>query len=74
MANYINVHLHRGKSGISHEKEWYDVYTMEPFENNKANRDIINQLSKYFNIDYRILALEAILLHNNLYIKIYVNI
>ncbi|MCL4453276.1 MAG: DUF167 domain-containing protein [Candidatus Thermoplasmatota archaeon] len=53
MANYINVHVHRGKSGISHGKEWYDVYTMEPFENNRANRDIINQLSKYFNIDYR---------------------
>ncbi|WMT51696.1 MAG: DUF167 domain-containing protein [Ferroplasma sp.] len=53
MADYINVHVHRGKSRISPEKEWFDVYTMEPFENNRANRDIINQLSKYFNVDYR---------------------
>jgi uncharacterized protein YggU (UPF0235/DUF167 family) len=53
MASYINVHVHRGKSEINSEREWFNVYTMEPFENNRANRDIINQLSKYLSVDYQ---------------------
>ena len=53
MVSYINIHVHRGKSEINSGAEWFDVYTMEPFENNRANRDIINQLSKYFKVDYQ---------------------
>ena len=53
MVSYINIHVHRGKSEINPGNDWVDVYTMEPFENNRANRDIINQLSKYFNVDYQ---------------------
>ncbi len=52
MSDYIAVHVHRGKFPISTDREWINVYTMEPFENNRANRDIINQLAKYFNVDY----------------------
>ncbi len=44
----IKVHVLRGKKGIEIKGNIYFVHTEEPFENNKANIDVMKQLSKFF--------------------------
>lgn len=46
----INVKVSHGKGGISEEDGFIRVYTMEPRENNKANLDVMKQISKYYNV------------------------
>ncbi len=46
----INIHVYRGDRGIISENETLKVYTREPFENNRANIDIIKQLSKFYKV------------------------
>ncbi len=47
----INIHVYRGPKNIRIKENGLDVYTDEPMENNRANADIIKQLSKFYNVN-----------------------
>jgi uncharacterized protein YggU (UPF0235/DUF167 family) len=47
---FINVKVFHGKGSISEESGFIRVYTMEPRENNRANLDVMKQISKYYNV------------------------
>ncbi len=49
----IKVHVSKGQGEIQFKDGIYFVYTKEPTENNRANIDVIKQLSHYFNKDSR---------------------
>ncbi|MEM0139085.1 MAG: DUF167 family protein [Ferroplasma sp.] len=46
----INVHVFHGKQSIIDVDGILNVYTKEPFENNRANIDIIRQVAKYYSV------------------------
>jgi len=46
----INVKVSHGKRNISEEDGFIRVYTMEPRENNRANIDVMKQISKYYGV------------------------
>ena len=46
----INVKVSHGKGSICEENGYLRIYTMEPREKNKANIDVIRQISKYYNV------------------------
>jgi|GEM_PF-1077693 len=46
----INVKVSHGKGEISEEDGFIRVYTMEPRENNRANIDVMKQISKYYGV------------------------
>jgi hypothetical protein len=48
---FINVKVTHGKGEISEEDSFIRVYTMEPRENNRANLDVMKQISKYYHIE-----------------------
>jgi len=45
----IKVHVRKGRGKIEERDGIYQVYTTEPFENNRANNDIIEKIAKHFN-------------------------
>ncbi|WP_162200841.1 DUF167 domain-containing protein [Acidiplasma aeolicum] len=42
-----------------------DVYTDEPMENNRANADIIKQLSKFYNVNSKDIKIISVLKSDN---------
>ncbi|MGC8546339.1 MAG: DUF167 domain-containing protein [Thermoplasmata archaeon] len=49
----INVKVKEGNKPIEQKDGYLIVYTNEPREENKANKDIINQLAKFYKKDFR---------------------
>ncbi len=46
----IIVKVSHGKRGIIEEEGFIRIYTMEPRENNRANLDVMKQISKYYDV------------------------
>jgi len=46
----ITVKVSHGKKGIIEEEGFIRIYTMEPRENNRANLDVMKQISKYYDV------------------------
>ncbi len=44
----ISVTVSRGDDRVERDGEILRVYTREPFEGNRANRDVIKQVAKYY--------------------------
>ncbi|MGC9294636.1 MAG: DUF167 domain-containing protein [Thermoplasmata archaeon] len=49
----INVKVKEGNKPIEQKDGYLIVYTNEPREENKANKDIIKQLAKFYKKDFR---------------------
>ncbi len=50
MVKSLNVKVSHGKGKIMEEADFIRVYTMEPREKNKANIDVIRQISRYYGV------------------------
>jgi hypothetical protein len=46
----IIVKVSHGKRGIIEEEGFMRIYTMEPRENNRANLDVMKQISRYYDV------------------------
>ncbi len=46
----IIVKVSHGKRGIIEEEGFIRIYTMEPRENNRANLDVMKQISRYYDV------------------------
>ena len=61
----INIHVYRGPKNIRIKENGLDVYTDEPMENNRANADIIKQLSKFYNVNSKDIKIISVLKSDN---------
>ncbi len=50
MVKRLKVKVSHGKDRIIEETDFIRVYTMEPREMNKANIDVMKQISRYYGI------------------------
>lgn len=50
MVKRLEVTVYHGKDRVVEETGFIKVYTMEPRERNRANIDVIRQISRYYGV------------------------
>ncbi len=49
----LEVEVRKGKGNVIKNGNSIIIFTDEPFENNRANLDIIKKIAKEFNVDFK---------------------